>query len=87
MIDSKSLIHESVSIANNVKIGAYAVIDKNVSIGEGSCVGALSVVRKSIGSWGIYYGDPLTKLKERKKDLLDQEKLLLKNRVRELPKI
>ena len=29
MIDSKSLIHESASIANNVKIGAYAVIEKN----------------------------------------------------------
>ena len=36
MIDSKSLIHESASIADNVKIGAYSIIDKNVSIGEGS---------------------------------------------------
>ena len=47
MIDSKSLIHESASIADNVKIGAYAVIDKNVSIGEGTIIKEHAVIREN----------------------------------------
>ena len=57
MIDSKSLIHESASIADNVKIGAYAVIDKNVSIGEGTVIKEHAVIREntSIGKNNYIY--------------------------------
>ena len=47
MIDSKSLIHESASIADNVKIGAYTIIDKNVSIGEGTVIKEHAVIREN----------------------------------------
>ena len=47
MIDSKSLIHESASIADNVKIGAYSIIDKNVSIGEGTVIKEHAVIREN----------------------------------------
>ena len=47
MIDSKSLIHESASIADNVKIGAYTVIDKNVFIDEGTVVKEHAVIREN----------------------------------------
>ena len=57
MIDSKSLIHESASIADNVKIGAYAVIDKNVSIGEGTVIKEHAVIRENttIGKNNLIY--------------------------------
>ena len=57
MINSKSLVHESASIADNVKIGAYAVIDKNVSIGEGTIIKEHAVVRENttIGKNNIIY--------------------------------
>ena len=47
MIDSKSLIHESATIAANVKIGAYAVVDKNVTIGEGTIIKEYAVIREN----------------------------------------
>jgi len=57
MIDSKSLIHESASIADNVKIGAYVVIDKNVSIGEGTVIKEHAVIRENttIGKNNLIY--------------------------------
>ena len=57
MIDSKSSIHESASIADNVKIGAYVVIDKNVSIGEGTVIKEHAVIRENttIGKNNLIY--------------------------------
>jgi acyl-[acyl carrier protein]--UDP-N-acetylglucosamine O-acyltransferase len=56
MIDSKSLIHESASIAENVSIGAYSIIGKNVSIGDTLLmfqkekpIRANSLITKSLG--------------------------------------
>jgi UDP-N-acetylglucosamine acyltransferase len=45
MIDKKSLIHESASIADNVSIGAYAIIGENVSVGEGTVIKEHAVLR------------------------------------------
>ena len=57
MINSKSLVHESASIADNVKIGAYVVIDKNVSIGEGTVIKEYAVIRENttIGKNNLIY--------------------------------
>ena len=63
MIDSKSLIHESASIADNVKIGAYAVIDKNVSIGEGTIIKEHAVIRENTTiNTGTVGGGNITKI-------------------------
>jgi UDP-N-acetylglucosamine acyltransferase len=57
MIDSKSLIHESASIADNVKIGAYSIIGENVSIGAGTVIKEHAVIRAntSIGKNNTVY--------------------------------
>ena len=47
MIDSNSSIHESASIADDVKIGAFTVIGKNVSIGEGTIIKEHVVIREN----------------------------------------
>jgi UDP-N-acetylglucosamine acyltransferase len=57
MIDEKSLIHKSATIADNVSIGAYAIIDENVSIGEGTVIKEYAVIRAntSIGKNNTIY--------------------------------
>ena len=57
MIDNKSLVHESALIADNVSIGAYAIIGKNVSIGEGTIIKEHAVIRDntSIGKNNTVY--------------------------------
>ena len=54
-------------------IGSGTVILPGVIIGEGSSVGALSLVTKSLDDWGVYFGCPVKKLKNRSKRLLGLE--------------
>jgi len=60
-------------------IGAGSIIMPGVVLGEGSSIGAMSLVLRSTEPWGIYVGNPVKRLKNRKKDLLDLEKQYLEN--------
>lgn len=51
------------------QIGANVIIFPNLTIGEGCVVGACSMVRKDLAPWGIYYGIPVKRAKERSKVL------------------
>jgi galactoside O-acetyltransferase len=53
------------------------VILPKLSIGEGSCVGALSLVKKSLDPWGVYFGCPAKRLKDRSRRLLELESELM----------
>jgi acetyltransferase-like isoleucine patch superfamily enzyme len=68
-----------VILDRHVIIGSNTVILPGVHIGEGSSVGALSLVTKSLKSWGVYFGNPVKKLKSRSKNLLELEREFLKN--------
>lgn len=70
-------IIQSVTLEKHVIVGSGSVILPGVTIEVGSAVGALSLVNRPIGSWGIYSGTPVKRIKERKKDLLLLEKQLL----------
>ena len=59
-----------VTIKRYSQIGTHCVVFPNLTIGEGSVVGACSMVNKSLDSWGIYYGTPVIKKGNRKKELL-----------------
>ena len=48
----------------------------NQSLGEGSVIGACSLVRQSVGKWGIYFGVPVVKRKDRSKSLQEFVKYL-----------
>lgn len=52
------------------QIGCNSVIFPNLTIEEGVVVGACSMVRHSLDSWGIYYGVPAKRIKNRSKNLL-----------------
>ena len=74
-----------VFIGRHVIIGSGSVVLPGVKIGNGTSIGALSLVTKSLDEWGVYMGSPAKRIKARKKDLLEQEKLLLDERVSPLP--
>jgi galactoside O-acetyltransferase len=62
-----------------VQVGAGSVILPDVTLEEGVSVGAMSLVTKSLPSWSMNFGIPARFYKERKRDLLELEKKLLKN--------
>jgi len=68
-----------VLLERHVIIGSDTVVLPRVTIGEGSSVGALSLVTKDLASWGVYWGCPAKKLKNRSKKLLELENELMAN--------
>jgi len=73
----KNVVHAPVFLGRHVIVGSGAVILPGVSIGEGVAVGALSLVKKDCQEFGIYAGNPARKIKERNRNLLKIEKILL----------
>lgn len=73
-----NVTHADVSIGRHVIIGAGSVVLPGVVLEEGVAIGALSLVSKNCKAFGIYSGVPAKRIKERKSDLLEIEKKLLK---------
>ena len=67
----------AVTLGRHVIIGSGAVILPKITIGEGSSVGALSLVNKNLEPWGVYFGCPAKRLKDRSQRLLELESELL----------
>ena len=67
-----------VSVGKHVIIGSSTTIIGPCVIEEGCSIGAMSLVNKNTKSWGIYYGIPAKRMKERKRDLLLLESKMLK---------
>ncbi|MFT8418022.1 MAG: acyltransferase [Acetobacter sp.] len=75
----KKEIKEKVSIGKHCIIGTNSIIFPGVAVAEGCSVGAMSMLIKSTKPWGIYFGIPAKRKKERKKDMLHLEKLYLES--------
>lgn len=67
-----------VTLGKHVIIGTGSVILPGCTIGEGSSVGALSLINRSLKPWEVYAGIPAKKIANRKKKLLEDEKVFLK---------
>ncbi|TMM46391.1 acyltransferase [Colwellia ponticola] len=65
--------HQDVYIGKHVIIGCGCVVLPGVQVKDGVAVGALSLVNTDCKEWSIYVGNPIKKIKERKKDLLKLE--------------
>lgn len=76
----KHVIEGEVHLGRHAIIGTNTTILPNVDIGEGCSVGANSLVNKNLEPWGIYFGSPAKKIKERNKDLLVVEQEYLKEK-------
>ncbi len=59
-----------IEIGDNCIFGANCTILPNVIIGDGCSFGAMSLVNKDTKPWGIYYGIPCRRVKEREKRII-----------------
>lgn len=75
----KEEIFKKVVLKKHSIVGAGSIIMPGVVLEEGTSVGAMSLVLKSTKPWGIYVGNPVKRLKKRKKDLLELEKQYLQS--------
>lgn len=70
------VVSADVYLGKHVIVGTGSVILPGVILDEGVAIGALSLVNRDCAAFGIYAGNPARRVKERKRDLLDAEKLL-----------
>lgn len=68
----------AINVGKHVIIGSNSVIMPDAHIAEGCAIGAMSLVTKSTQPWGIYFGIPAKRMKERQRELLKLETLYLK---------
>lgn len=69
----QNVVQGKIILNKHVIIGTNSTILPDVVIGEGSAVGAHSLVSRSLKPWGIYFGSPARKIKDRNKKLLELE--------------
>ena len=61
---------QPVSIGRHVIVGTGSTILPGVTVGEGCAVGAMSLLSRSAEPWGVYWGTPARRQKERSRALL-----------------
>jgi galactoside O-acetyltransferase len=69
-----NVCHAPVLLNKHVIIGAGTIVLPGVVIGEGASVGALSLVKEDCNEFTVYCGVPAKRMKERSRNLLEQEK-------------
>jgi acetyltransferase-like isoleucine patch superfamily enzyme len=69
-------IHKDVVIGKHVVIGSNSVILPGVTLVDGCSIGAMSLVNKSIDEPYVCVGIPIKKLKPRKSNIFNLEKLI-----------
>ena len=78
--DFKRETKKPIHIGRHCIVGAGSMVFPGVSLGDGCSVGAMSMVTKTTESWGVYFGIPAKKIKQRKRDLLTMELEYLNNK-------
>lgn len=73
----KQETRQAVRIGRHCIVGAKSVVIPGVHLAEGCSVGAMSLVTKSTKPWGVYFGIPAKRLKDRKRALLELEQRYL----------
>lgn len=73
----KKVTKKKVIIGRHCIVGTKSVVFPGVVMAEGCAVGAMSMLTKSTDPWGVYFGIPAKRIKNRKKDLLKLEELYL----------
>ena len=59
-------------------VGASSIVFPGAHVEEGVSVGAMSLVFSSTKPWGIYVGIPAKRIKEKKRGMIEQAELFLK---------
>ena len=79
----KNELKKETVIRKHSIVGAGSIIMPGVILAEGTSIGTLSLVRKNTEEWSVYVGNPVKKISNRKKDLLELEKQYLENEGKE----
>jgi acetyltransferase-like isoleucine patch superfamily enzyme len=66
---------QAISISSHVIVGASSTIMPGAHLAEGTAVGACSLVIKPTQPWGIYFGAPAKRRKDRSQEILEVVKL------------
>lgn len=75
--DYTGVTHADVLLGKHVIVGSGSVILPGVTLEDGVAVGALSLVNGDCKAFGIYAGNPVRRVKERKHDLTELEQQLV----------
>jgi len=70
-VEYSNVRHQTVHLKKYVVLGCNVVVLPGVTIEEGTAVGALSLVSKDLPGYGIYGGNPIKLIKDRKSKMLD----------------
>ncbi|MCE3046673.1 acyltransferase [Helicobacter kayseriensis] len=73
----KNITKKQIIIEKHCIVGCGSTILPNAFLSEGSSIGAMSLIVRKTKPWGVYFGIPAKRIKERKKDLLKLEKEFL----------
>lgn len=73
-------LHADVLLGKHVIVGSGSVILPGLTLEEGVAIGALSLVNRDCKAFGIYVGNPVRRVKERKRDLLELEQRFVASR-------
>ena len=75
----KQLQKHHIVLEKHCIIGSGSTILPNAYLAEGVAVGAMSLIVRKTTPWGIYFGIPAKRIKERKRNILKLEKDFLNN--------
>lgn len=78
----KNETKKPVRLGQHSIVGTCSVILPGVTLAEGTSVWSMSLVTKSTQPWSIYFGIPARKVKDRKRGLLELERLYLEEQNR-----
>jgi acetyltransferase-like isoleucine patch superfamily enzyme len=73
----KEEIYKQVVIKKQSIVGSNSIVFPGVTLEDGSAIGAMSLVNESTTPWGIYFGVPAKRIKNRSRNLLPLEKIFL----------
>ena len=71
--DYKRETKKAIHIGRHCIVGTGSMVFPGVTLADGCSVGAMSMVTKTTEPWGVYFGVPAKRLKDRKRDLLKLE--------------
>lgn len=72
-----NVFHADVIIGRHVIIGAGCVVLPGVALNDGAAVGALSLINKDCEAFGVYTGVPARKIKNRDRNFLRLERMMV----------
>lgn len=73
-IEFKKPTSKQIVLEKHCIVGSGSILLPNAYLAEGVAVGAMSLMAKKTEPWGIYFGIPAKRIKERKRNILELEK-------------